>query len=626
MVAKRKRWLRRAIVATIFAPFHAVRAVFARPKESIPAALTGIMIVFAFVPYTIYPLAFFCLVPLISVATRVSPGRAFLWGWLSGALIICIGFYFIYTLFIVFGGLPWFAAFPIHVLFGLFQGAQLGLFALLVNLLSRDDRVPIGVSVPLAYVLVEFVCREIFIFPWYLGNATYPFLAFIQIADLFGGLGVTFVLCLTNAAIFLMARNLWRRCRGRHEGLPWRTTAVAAVVLTLTLVYGAVRIGQVDTIASEQPTIRIGLVEADLGIGLKGHTVLENLRIHQRYSMELEEQGAQLIVWPETAVNTYNYILSRRDTDDIEELRETSEIHSGILPRDVTYLAPSGRPLVDNFDEDRAAGASPVDWLALQRGFHTPLLFGVLTERQPNDLFPFPNPAATDLIWRWKTAGIPPHPSHGARLAYNSAFLIDEQGRVLGSYDKNVLLVFGEWVPLAGAVYRMTGFNFYETIPAAGDIYRGDGVRVLEMPFVTDEGEEIVIRIGGLVCYEDIIADYGLDLAELRPNMFINVINDGWFEESSAAYHHMAFSVLRAVEHRIPLVRSTNTGVSSFIDPVGRILSHTEVTEPETLLEDVPIMPPPDTVYSSVGDLLGWFSVVGVVACFVWRRRKGRSR
>ena len=304
MPRKKKSRTWSASKRAISAPFRAVRAVFTSPRESIPAVLTATMIVFSFEPFTIYPLAFLCLVPLISVATRVSAGRAFLWGWLSGALIIGVGFHFIHTLLLVFGGLPWFAALPIHVLFALYQGIQFGFFALLLSLLSRDGRIPVGVSVPLSYVLVEFAFREVLIFPWYLGNSTYPFLAFIQIADLFGGLGVTFVLCLANAALFSLIRSYWRRRRGRSTAYPVRTLVAAGLTLMFTFVYGAVRIGQVDTVISQQPSIRIGLVEADLGIGLKGHTVLENLRIHQHYSQQLEEQGAQLIVWPETAVNT----------------------------------------------------------------------------------------------------------------------------------------------------------------------------------------------------------------------------------------------------------------------------------------------------------------------------------
>ena len=604
----------RRIIRVLNSPYRLLRLIMTQPKKSVPVALSAALVVFSFPRFDIYPLIFFCLVPLLTVVTRVTPGKAFGWGLLCGMLITGVGFYFMIELLIVFGALSVPFALVLHLLFAAYQGVNIALFAMLTSYLSRSRRLPLALIVPASLVFAEFVCREFFIFPWVMGNATYQFTAFIQVAEFFGGFGLTALIALVNVAIFQVGEAIWARRKGdtapERRIIPWRSVAVAAVLFGSTVVYGFVRIPAVDELVAEQPTIRIGLVEANIGIMAKANAedVADNMLIHQNMSAQLEADGADLIVWPETAANPIDYVLSVEPADDFETLAQTTRLYPRV-PRDVTFFLPSWAPLVDHAQDDVAQETPRGDTSSIQRGFHTALLFGVLT---------------VGPLTEQERAGQPPHPRYAPLKYYNSAILLDAEGRVLGRGDKNVLLVFGEYVPLSHFLYRTFGFNFYDFIPTAGNVTAGDHVTAMDLPLERD-GETLTVRIGVMICYEDIIAEYGLALSELQPNLFINLINDAWFLETSAAYHHMAFSVLRTVEHRLPLVRSTNTGVSSFIDPVGRIVSHTELTGRETLMEDVAIMPPPTTLYSKVGDIIGW-AAVGAVAVMVVKRRKEKRQ
>jgi apolipoprotein N-acyltransferase len=600
--------------AAVYLIFRGFVGMGREPRKTLLCLLSAAGIVFAFPPYDLFPLAFVAYVPLLFAIERVSAKRAFLWGWLVGIGLTGAGFYFIVELLLVFGDLPLPAALAAHLLFSVTHGLGVALFAFVTRYLTADRRLPIVIVVPLAYVAVEMVCREVFIFPWYLGNSTYTFTAFVQVADLFGGFGLTAIIALVNGTVYTALRALLRRRAGDAVPIPWKSAAVTAAIVGATLVYGVVRIGQVDRIVASQPTIAIGLVEADIGIFRKARPefVRNNRLIHQALSQSLAEQGADLIVWPETALNVGYYPVSRAPTDDLDELRGTLELVRGVLPRDVTWFRPSEAELVDDARREHP-GTPPLDRVGIQRGFRTPLLFGVLTAR----------PATQDEI-----GGIPPRGSAPPMLRYNTAMLIDAEGRVLGSYDKNVLLAFGEYVPFSHLLYELFGLNIFELIPAAGDVTPGREVAILELPITTAEGEQIEVRIGAMICYEDILANFGLALAEMQPNLFINIINDAWFQGSTAAIHHMAFSVLRSVEHRLPLVRSTNTGISTFIDPVGRITARTEMTGAETLLVDVAVMPPPTTVYSKIGDLVGWLAlltILGFTAVRVARRNRGET-
>ena len=62
-------------------------------------------------------------------------------------------------------------------------------------------------------------------------------------------------------------------------------------------------------------------------------------------------------------------------------------------------------------------------------------------------------------------------------------------------------------------------------------------------------------------------------VAALEPDLFVNITNDAWFGPTDEPYQHLALAVFRAVEHRTPMVRAVNTGVSAAIDANGRVLA-----------------------------------------------------
>src|SRR5690606_33742301 len=81
------------------------------------------------------------------------------------------------------------------------------------------------------------------------------------------------------------------------------------------------------------------------------------------------------------------------------------------------------------------------------------------------------------------------------------------------------------------------------------------------------------VRIGPMICYEDILPIFARTLARVGdPQIFLNITNDAWFGDTDEPYLHMALSVFRAVEHRVPLIRAVNTGTSVHVDAAGRIV------------------------------------------------------
>ena len=260
------------------------------------------------------------------------------------------------------------------------------------------------------------------------------------------------------------------------------------------------------------------------------------------------------------------------------------------LPRDVRYMWQARAPLPDlaAFSADPAiefAAVPTADLSAVQRGFTTPVLFGGIT-------------------WEPTVEGS----SH--RVRYNTAVMLDDVGRVVGTYDKVYLLAFGEYIPF-GDLFP----GLYDLLPESGRFAPGREVRAFQW------GKR---RIGVMICYEDILAKFTGKLADKEPNIIINVTNDAWFGHTSEPYLHLALSVFRAVENRLVLARATNTGVSAIIDPVGRIVAQTHLTDAETTLETVPLMSG-KTIYGKVGDLFSWLLAIALVAYGVLVRRRDRA-
>ncbi|MCL2122981.1 MAG: apolipoprotein N-acyltransferase [Desulfovibrionaceae bacterium] len=157
----------------------------------------------------------------------------------------------------------------------------------------------------------------------------------------------------------------------------------------------------------------------------------------------------------------------------------------------------------------------------------------------------------------------------GKRRIFNRAFLIGSAGQDLGYYDKEHLVPFGEYLPP------------WLDHPALAVLFQGVGnftPGVAELPL---QFKGLVL--GLLICYETIFPEIAQARVDAGARLLLNISNDAWFGLSSAPEQHLQLSVLRAVEQGRWLVRATNTGVSAFVDPAGRIRARSSLMRTETL-------------------------------------------
>jgi apolipoprotein N-acyltransferase len=321
------------------------------------------------------------------------------------------------------------------------------------------------------------------------------------------------------------------------------------VVFAGILAAGSVRWGGGGAVR----TVRVGIVQPNARVDVELHMPLAVHRIGQlrRATRALEDGGAEVVVWSETA-----FPLD--------------------LPRDLAADNPRNHPL------------------SLRGSARGPLIIGAVT---------------TD--------------DHGRR--WNSAIVVAPDGAFLGRQDKIHRMIGSEYNPLI------------ETFPSlekympqgAGSYAGGDRVALLTVPVRGGD-----LRVGIMICLEDVVPSHGRELAALDPDLLVNLTNDTWFDLDAEPHQHEALARFRAIEVGVPLVRAVNTGPSSVIDVDGAIVARTATRRddpPTTLLVDVPIAPRLHSLYATTGGWITWGVALAAVGWWLgpwllrWRQRRKRA-
>ncbi len=211
--------------------------------------------------------------------------------------------------------------------------------------------------------------------------------------------------------------------------------------------------------------------------------------------------------------------------------------------------------------------------------------------------------------------------------AFNSAILLDGNGKVAGRYDKVRLLAFGEYIPGIETFPWLRKF-----LPAgAGRFTAGAGPGVIS---VRGPGGD-AWRLGPVICYEDILQGFLRGVGQQHPDLLVNLTSDSWFGADTEPWEHLALAVFASVELRVAMVRAVNSGVSALIDPNGRVLQKTYANDPyrhprdaDGIVVTAPKMAGGHTVFVAVGNLFANLCLTATLALLgitLVRARRHRS-
>ncbi len=151
---------------------------------------------------------------------------------------------------------------------------------------------------------------------------------------------------------------------------------------------------------------------------------------------------------------------------------------------------------------------------------------------------------------------------------YNRAYLLDPNGNIAAHYDKEHLVPFGEYVPFKEIL------PLSKLVRGASDFSSGQETGPLQ---IHD------LALGTLICYEVIFPQLVQKRIQQGANILLNISNDAWFGRTSAPRQHLHQAVLRSLEQKRWILRGTNTGISAFISPQGRIEAASDLFQAQTL-------------------------------------------
>lgn len=502
-----------------------------RPHELFLSVISGVLLIAPFLWDGFFPSAWFALVPLLLVIEGKDWKRAAGLSFIAGFVSHLLGIYWLVGTMVRFGELSYTASLGLYLVICIGFGFILVPFGALFALVG--PRCGSGTLRQAVFIAGLFTSSEYLfphVFPWRIGYSQTALLPIVQIADVVGVYGVSFLLAMASATFYQLIRM-----RQREEVLRWSAAALTLALIGVSIVYGSWRLARVRAEVEAAPMVRVALLQPNVGFTEKYDEQFANQQ-HElllRLSSSAVQEQADFVIWPESA---YRFLV-------------------------------------------------PVEQEAL------PMLLAA--------------PSSTFFYVGANTYSN----ADGRNEDFNSGLLLSPNGQILSRYDKHVLFPFGEYIPFDET------FPFLKGIAAGiGDLTHGYGPIVQEIPGG--------LTFGPLICYEDVLPSLSRNAVREGARVLVNITNDVWFGDTVAPHQHYVLSRFRAIENRVPLVRASNTGVTSVTSPTGEIVSEADTFQEAVLMEDIPVLEG-TTLYTIYGDV---FAVLCIILIVVVPFRDGRGR
>lgn len=350
-------------------------------------------------------------------------------------------------------------------------------------------------------------------FPWLtLGSGIAKFTSFIQIADVIGTFGISFLILLINVLLFLGAANLKKNKRKTILSF-----SSAILIIAFVLIYGFVRENNFKVSGKK---IEVGLIQPNLDPWEKwDNSKLDDL-LNQYFelSQEAVNQGAKLIIWPETALPVYLTLESHK--------AEVDSIYKFIQKNNV-YLM-TGMPNVIFYNKQNHPSGAKYE------------------------------------------------KSLGYYGTYNSILLFSPDDKAIQQYGKMKLVPFGERTPFVNTLPFLADLIKWSVGIGEWNIGRDTTIFKLDMKQANSSAKDSV-KIGGLVCFESVFPIFVSHFVNKGAEFLAVVTNDSWYGNLSGPYQHKEYANLRAVENRRFVVRAANGGISCVINPLGQTVEETSM-------------------------------------------------
>ena len=183
-------------------------------------------------------------------------------------------------------------------------------------------------------------------------------------------------------------------------------------------------------------------------------------------------------------------------------------------------------------------------------------------------------------------------------LFSNSVLYFDKDADYQGYYGKIKLVPFAELIP--GVQYQWVRNLLEKLVGFSSGWTPGTTLQLFEIPLK----DGTVAKISTPICFEDAFPFVCNALHKAGSQVFFNLTNDSWSKTRSAEYQHFVIASFRAIENRTTLVRSTNSGYTVVVNPVGKVIADLPLFKQDYLYTEVPVFEKATTLYGFLGDWL----------------------
>jgi apolipoprotein N-acyltransferase len=306
-------------------------------RPGLLAILSGLLIALSFPTAGLSFLAWVSLIPLLIALEGASPRTAFRIGFSCGFTAYILLLYWVTIVITQYGHLPW----AVAILLLLMVSAWLALFfgmAALVARYGEQAGIKTAFTLPVVWVAGDFI-RSFLLsgIPWtMLGHSQYRTLPLIQIADIGGVYGITFLIVLANVVF----HRVLRAQSGTGVPYPAKSALVLFIALISTLYYGFSRLNVVGP--ENAKPLRVALIQGNIPQDVKWSPAFRDATIstYERLTREAGRAGVDLVVWPESAVPFY----FQDKTEETERIRKLArELNAFLLVGSPAYELRNGQ-------------------------------------------------------------------------------------------------------------------------------------------------------------------------------------------------------------------------------------------------------------------------------------------
>ncbi|MHB8908728.1 MAG: apolipoprotein N-acyltransferase [Syntrophales bacterium] len=271
-------------------------------KNLMAAAVSGFLLFLSFPKYGSGVVAWLALIPLFFALRGAKPKEGFKIGFLTG-LIAHIGIlYWIVYVVVQYGYLPIYVGVAVMLLLAAYLSLYTACIAMGIVFL-RERGIPFVLSAPLLWTILEYTRSHLLTgFPWEnLAYSQYLHHNIIQISDITGTYGISFVILLINVILYDLLSTRYQK-----KFLVAEAT-IACIVITSIVSYGHYRVEAIRGLLKEAPRLDVSLIQGNIDQNLKWNSLYQaqTIDIYRSLSVKSVGPGGGLIVWPETAAPFY---------------------------------------------------------------------------------------------------------------------------------------------------------------------------------------------------------------------------------------------------------------------------------------------------------------------------------